>query len=390
MKKLFFFLFTITMLTSCTEQLSVEVTSVHEVATTETTTVSETITSQLEETTVTESNDDTLNFELMPNMRILQTDYNIQSYSLRSLGDGKIFAGYYKENDDSKYLLIYDTETDEEKVISLPQDFYNYEEIIKGTGDDLYVLTSSSRDFGENDELVSYAMNIVKIKTDYSVEYMENATIDDVGFDVNGHRIAVWDESIYSLDYEPRKIIEGIPWDTCESKSMKYKYFKFPIDENHFVFHTSGYEWSGYFSIYDFTKNEITFNSDNDRTAFGSHNNKIYSIYAAYAEDCSKEIYVTDANTFETSIFMEISPRGINGSIGYICMSPDGKYIACDYLWIDDSDKWLQELIVIDVEKEETIATYNVGNYTTLFFTDNDTLAVSNGFSKTILIDIQP
>lgn len=87
---------------------------------------------------------------------------------------------------------------------------------------------------------------------------------------------------------------------------------------------------------------------------------------------------------------MEISPRGINGSIGYICMSPDGKYIACDYLWIDDSDKWLQELIVIDVEKEETIATYNVGNYTTLFFTDNDTLAVSNGFSKTILIDIQP
>ena len=125
-------------------------------------------------------------------------------------------------------------------------------------------------------------------------------------------------------DTESGEIILNSIYEGDESKSTYRCGYEFPIDENSFVYHMWGYEWSHCFGIYDYTTG-LARNVPNtvDAHPIAAHNGKIYSYYGDpdYTEYV---IYATDVKTLEKTPLFKLDE---NDDPGDYRMPPSGEFL---------------------------------------------------------------
>lgn len=168
---------------------------------------------------------------------------------------------------------------------------------------------------------------------------------------------------------------------------MVNQQFDCMIDQNRFVFTSYYYEGCSGFNIYDFEKDMVVFTYDSATEVLGVLNNKIYFIHLEYGCPWDGQIFVCDADTFETSLYMNCHLEDTIYDEN-ICMSPDGKYIAYSQSKKTSNAPRRTIITVIETSTKESIDNYDVGNIVSEFFADKNTLAVSNWNGELILIDI--
>ncbi|MDE6710139.1 MAG: hypothetical protein K2J76_06600 [Oscillospiraceae bacterium] len=125
-------------------------------------------------------------------------------------------------------------------------------------------------------------------------------------------------------DTESGEIILNSIYEGDESKSTYRCGYEFPIDENSFVYHMWGYEWSHCFGIYDYlTGTARNVPNTVDTHPIAAHNGKIYSYYGDpdYTEHV---IYATDVKTLETTPLFELDE---NDDPGDYRMPPNGEFL---------------------------------------------------------------
>lgn len=172
--------------------------------------------------------------------------------------------------------------------------------------------------------------------------------------------------------------IEEYGWDTSVPR------YQFPIDENRFVYQTSGVQALACIGVYDLEKNEAReIPNSADFNPLGVRNGKIYIADGLWDFSSDKiKILSADPDTLETEVFMEWS-KG-DDTIEFI-MSEDGKYIAVSY-----SNS--QRIYVIDTDTKEMFNAIVEEKYDTLnpiSFADNDTIVIPNWAGKVLLINIE-
>lgn len=130
--------------------------------------------------------------------------------------------------------------------------------------------------------------------------------------------------------------------------------YKFPIDENRFVYSMWGYEWCWGIGVYDFktgTARDVpdTYNF----WPLGVHGGKIYSVCVGdgYAENV---IYATDVNTLETTRLFEIAENDYADSYE---MTPDGKFFFRAV-----ENKNTSEFILYSADTMEVVRKYEFKN----------------------------
>lgn len=115
-------------------------------------------------------------------------------------------------------------------------------------------------------------------------------------------------------------------YDGPDSKSNVYYRYKFPIDENRFVYDMLGWEWTWGLGVYDFTTGEARDIPDTyEYSPLGYHNGKIYSYYDPYGGGSDNIIYVTDINTLETKPLFQLDE---NDPVYYYEMTSDGRFLT--------------------------------------------------------------
>lgn len=170
---------------------------------------------------------------------------------------------------------------------------------------------------------------------------------------------------------------EEYGWDTSTPR------YQFPIDENRFVYQTSGVQALACIGVYDLGSGEAReIPNSADFKPLGVRDGKIYLADGLWDHSSDKVTVLTaDPDTLETEVCMEWSKGGDN--LEFI-MSEDGKYIAVSYsesqrIYVFDTDTKEIFNSVIDEEYE----TYNP-----ISFADNDTILIPNWAGKVLLIDI--
>lgn len=224
----------------------------------------------------------------------------------------------------------------------------------------------------------------VTIYDDYTYE-IADYTIENSYFKHFDRRLAEWQCNMYDLDtgeiiikgYNPGRdeYAEEWGWDTSTPC------YQYPIDENRFVYQTSGVNALACIGVYDFETGEAKeIPNSADMQFLGFRDGKIYS-YKELWEENTAVIYTTDVDSFETEVYMEWSRDGMI----YFAMSEDGKYIAVFYanslrFYVIDTDT--KETFNGDIPEELT-------NPTPICFADNDTVIIADWEDKILLIDIK-
>lgn len=126
-------------------------------------------------------------------------------------------------------------------------------------------------------------------------------------------------------DTESGEIILNTIYEGDESKST-YRYgYEFPIDENSFVYHMWGYEWSHCFGIYDYLTGEARDVPNTvDADPIGVHNGKIYFWSWNYPDYTENVIYAADVKTLEKTPLFELDE---NDDPGNYRMPPSGEFL---------------------------------------------------------------
>lgn len=163
MKKYFVLILAVLLLTACTSnktQMS-DVTS----EITETTNVPVVTSEKPSVTKVTEYVPD---YELLPNMRLVDTHNQLYSHEyFRIAGNGRIFSRICNNEDNKTSLFVYDINTNKEVIIPLSEQYMTYYKIKNGMDNILNIIVLDNYEFGEEDnnylsKRTSYTQDIIK------------------------------------------------------------------------------------------------------------------------------------------------------------------------------------------------------------------------------------
>ncbi|MCH5349355.1 MAG: hypothetical protein J1E40_08540 [Oscillospiraceae bacterium] len=197
--------------------------------------------------------------------------------------------------------------------------------------------------------------SVLTVFNDFDYEFTDY-TLQDAAIMRNGHMISEWELDLVCVDGEPEVIVPGSYREDDEvGFDTQSQTYMFPIDENRFVYRTAGYESMPGFGVYDFdTKTARDVPDSRDLLPIGIHDGKIYSEKTAWDGCGGSEIFVTDIETLETSLFTKFPYYlGLSDSIQYF-MPENGKYIialkeglsdAPDFIYRMNSDTGETEYI---------------------------------------------
>ncbi|MCH5193520.1 MAG: hypothetical protein J1F11_06130 [Oscillospiraceae bacterium] len=209
-----------------------------------------------------------------------------------------------------------------EKSVPFPDGWYFYEYLGGGYGDVLCKV----RMYNGTYDLVDYSVLIVY--NDYTYD-ISDYTVQNAAVERNGRKISKWELDLVCVDGEPEVIVPGY-WEEDDEwgYSTRSQYYRFSIDENRFVYRTHGYEWMPCFGIYDFETDTAKDVPDSqDLFPIGIHDGKVYSLKTAWDGYGGTELYVTDIDTLETSLFLVFpTAHEYNEYVNYF-MPKDGSYI---------------------------------------------------------------
>lgn len=277
------------------------------------------------------------------------------------------------------------------KTVSLPEGF-DVDDICPGSGNVLARILNNSYDHRVKAIVTSAAV----IYDDYSFDIIDEPTAKDFYFEHYGHKISEWDIDLVCVDGEPEVIVPGYRKENDEyGFYTEYKVYMFPIDENRFVYRTGGYERLPGFGIYDFgtgTARDIPDSKDLVPIG-GVHDGKVYSVKTAWDGIGGTELYVTDIETLETSLFMTFPYElQLNDFVNYY-MPASGKYI----LALRDGYQVDNIMYLIDPDTGEIIKTYDdipqdFYFYGSKLFLDEYTIAFSgtlDGEDKMLVFSLQ-
>ena len=220
-------------------------------------------------------------------------------------------------------MNFYDLEKEVlEKTLYL-QDGWTFEEFIGGSED--YICKMKVSHYKSNNGAVFPVDSVVTVMNDYSKE-ISDYTYQNASINRGGHNISQWSLDIIDTDRD-MKIVEGRDsggdgWDP----EYRYQRYMFPVDGNRFVYRTGGYEWMPCFGIYDFgtdTANDVS--GSQDLYPLGVHDGKVYSVKTAWDGYGGTELYVTDIETLETSLFLTFPAQYENNEYVNYFMSQNGE-----------------------------------------------------------------
>ncbi len=317
------------------------------------------------------------------------------------ISDNKILlwnSDYDQEKDILHYYVnVYDMSG--ELLKTLPFDEYNsIAEMKAGYGDVLCQLVLDEYYNPEDDTSV---WCVVDIMSDYTCINRGEYTYDKY-YTVHGEHKVGWEE--FSLvDAETGEmLVEGVRGTNGKHYFDRLnQHYICPIDENRFLYRTTGFESMPGFGIYDYSSGEATHFSDSiDQMQLGYYNGKIYSVATTW-DGNGTEVYASDINTLETKFAYSVpfDASSINSSV-YYKMSPDGSFIIMLLeSYGEDRERNPIELYKVSTEDGnvlwQTVLPDDLVFSSGISFVDNDTLMLlANGrdergvYSRDLLLQI--
>ncbi len=300
------------------------------------------------------------------------------NYVLYAVDDIIVFydTSNYNYEKSTGYITLDFTDLESRPLgsVKLPEGFYSTESY-KGTDGVLFYLSDEYYD-EETQQIESVT---VKINEDLSMEVMDGPDTPDYVFEAGGHKFANRGIDLYCMDGEPKILIPGYTKEGDEygfyTRSIAYR---FPIDNDRFVYSEVGYEAIPGFGVYDFSTGKAADIPDSkDRVPFGVKDNKIYSVRTAW-DGFGAELFVTDTDTLDTEPFADFS-RWLDGLTSVFFFMPEsGEYIIA----ITDSHEMGMKAYRISTDSGEITDEYDFPEgyyfYTSYGFTKNGELMIDH------------
>lgn len=165
------------------------------------------------------------------------------------------------------------------------------------------------------------------------------------------HKIA--ESGINLIDAETGDIlVEGVEGTHTYGFDRRYQHYLMPIDDNRFIYQTTGYEAIPGFGIYDFSTGKATAVDSRDLLPLGIYEGYIYSQHTAW-DGFGTEIYKTNIDTLESELAFGL-PFELDGNtyVSHV-MSPDCEYILMtkDFSYEDENSdrRWQAEFYKVSV-----------------------------------------
>lgn len=260
------------------------------------------------------------------------------------------------------------SETDSNMLFRYALTRYFYDEVGNATGKEQAVLT---------------------VRRDFSSDIAEGYTANDCCVEMCGHNIADWEGDIIDTD-SGEILVEGYDGTSEYDLSVTSQRYRFPIDENRFVYYTAGYERIPGFGIYDFSTGTATDVPDSrDLVPLGIHDGRIYSLQSEWDSlGHDTALYVTDTETLETELFMEAPVSlELNDSSDYE-MTESGSVIVMGYY--PDDETVSPQLYLIDPDTKEFTVCDIPNEFRDYGFsrTNGGAFIMSNMKDKALIIEI--
>lgn len=267
--------------------------------------------------------------------------------------------------------------------ITLPEGIDTADELYAGVGD---VLAVCLNEYFDHDAM-QLRSRAVKIYSDNSTEMIDDPLPSDMAFESGGHTFAHVGIDLCCLDSgKPEVIVPGSTKEDDESgfytRSVLHR---FPIDENRFVYRILGYESIPGFGIYDFSSGTYKEVPDSqDLLPLGTKGGMIYSVRTEW-DGFGTNIYITDADTLETTFFMDFPyALDMNMIVNYV-MPESGDYIAA--ICESANDLYIYK---IDTETKEISAECELpkegASYSGMGIFYKNTLIYSSQYDKTVAV----
>lgn len=293
-------------------------------------------------------------------------------------GDMKLQMRFY-DTAENKFLASVDiptgwniseklAETDSDMLCRYALTRYFYDEVGNATGKEQAVLT---------------------VRRDFSSDIAEGYTAKDCSVEMCGHNIADWERNI--IDTDSGEILVGGYYGTSEyDLSVTSKRYRFPIDENRFVYSTIGYESIPGFGVYDFSTDTASdVPGSRDLVPLGVHDGRIYSLQSEWDSlGHDTALYVTDIETLETELFMEAPVYlELNDYADYE-MTESGSVIVMGYY--PDDETVSPQLYLIDPDTKEFTVCDIPGEFRDYGFsrTNGNAFIMSNWKDKALIFEI--
>ena len=213
-----------------------------------------------------------------------------------------------------------------------------------------YALTHYLYD--ETGNVTGSEQAVLTVRRDFSSDIAEGYTAKDCSVEMCGHNIANWEGDIIDTD-SGEILAEGYDGTSEYDLSVTIKRYRFPIDENRFVYSTVGYENILGFGVYDFSTGAASdVPGSRDLVPLGIRGGRIYSLQSEWDSlGHDTELYVTDTETLETELFMEAPVSlELNDYADYE-MTESGSVIVMGYY--PDDETVLPRLYLIDPDTKE-------------------------------------
>lgn len=253
----------------------------------------------------------------------------------------------YKVLDEDNVLILYTSENDDTvsaraKIFGISDGKERADIDIPDTEADTFFVRDRSDPYNMDDENI--LCRIYGCYWDEDMYFERTCTVvnNDLSYSTDFTRSGFWDNAyrrlpggrrITGTDYgNIYGITEDGSWNILlnavfegwYSKSNVMYHYYFSIDEDRFVYNSSGWEWIWGIGVYDFKTGKATDIPDTyDFFPIGFHGGKIYSIRSG---ECYTEnvIYASDIKTLETKPLFELDENDIPDAYK---MTPDGRFI---------------------------------------------------------------
>ncbi len=266
---------------------------------------------------------------------------SVMSFRLADIDTGEILGEWEIPDDDNTYIdnVYTDVEGALLKVV-----FYSYPLNQDGTTD--YISGN-------------LIYSVLTVYEDYTSDIKENASAADMLFTSAGNR-QIAESGLDITDGDGNVIVAGSRQEGDEyGFYTRRQNYRFPVDENSFVYSTSGYESIPGFGLYDYetgTASDIP--GSRDLIPMGAKDGKIYSYLSAWDGIGGSELFVTDTETLETtSVGFPFPEPGLNFYYKFF-MPESGKYIAAVTGGSYEEDADDKKIYIIDPDTLEITAEY--------------------------------
>lgn len=261
---------------------------------------------------------------------------------------------------------------------------------IEGYGDIFCKVLLTRRKEDENGEFLGFDKAIAIVRDDYTYEIAEY-TPENAAFEHYGHHIAEWDINIVDAD-SGEVIVQGFAADEGQDEYgflTETIYYKFPIDENRFVYGIGGYERVPGFGVYDFeTGTARKVPESEDLASVGYSDGYIYAVKTAW-DGFGTELYRIDANTLEAEFYMNYTSVDTSAYVRY-GMPPDGSHIAilAEEPYDSDNDDMLYIVDIKTGEQRKAVITERSQVSAGVSYSGGGEAVIANWQGKILLISL--